>query len=343
MVANDNEPIPHTECREGRVETHEASLWESLSRLDLLIIALAGADSPASLFELSRLHRWYRVLVATRLPNRLANPRLEALRRFAILARYGLADDPGERMRIARAGFNMEQIELIAGRVAAFRNRPHGIFSTIAAWRFRVFGRLLSTKQAPDEDDVASANPDMGKPVNPDEQSNGDEGATARLGAGPNTDFSGRWVVSLRSGGDDHDLRAILTEFGQRLLTAITSPTLLPIYKAAVGDPGISPDSIKQFFDDGPRAVTDGLAHMLRSAATREEIFVNDCAIAAQQFVGMVRANIQLEVALGLRPAPPPDEIRHVVDQAVEIFLRGIQCKCPPPRPQAATVQRGRR
>jgi hypothetical protein len=129
----------------------------------------------------------------------------------------------------------------------------------------------------------------------------------------------------------------------QRLLTAITSPTLLPIYKAAVGDPGISPDSIKQFFDDGPRAVTDGLAHMLRSAATREEIFVNDCAIAAQQFVGMVRANIQLEVALGLRPAPPPDEIRHVVDQAVEIFLRGIQCKCPPPRPQAATVQRGRR
>lgn len=52
MVANDNEPIPHTECREGRVETHEASLSESLSRLELTIIALAEADSPASLSSL---------------------------------------------------------------------------------------------------------------------------------------------------------------------------------------------------------------------------------------------------------------------------------------------------
>lgn len=134
---------------------------------------------------------------------------------------------------------------------------------------------------------------------------------------------------ALEGGGDSLDLRAILTDFGNCLLTAITSPKLVPIYRAAVGDPRASIDSVKHFYEGGPRAVADSLADILRRAAVREKIYVDDYAIAADQFVGMVRSNIHLEVALGLRSAPSSEEIRYVVQQAVEIFLRGIEHPSP--------------
>ncbi|MFD2427286.1 TetR/AcrR family transcriptional regulator C-terminal domain-containing protein [Sphingobium scionense] len=158
-----------------------------------------------------------------------------------------------------------------------------------------------------------------------------------------NADLSAHWTIFLGNEGDGPDLRTILTDFGRRLLAAITSPTLLPIFRAVVGDSEMSQGSIRQFFEDGPRAVTDGLADVLRNAAMREEIVVDDCAIAAQQFVGMVRANIHLEVALELRPAPAREEIEHVVHQAVEIFLRGIEYESPAPFGRSPAAQHRRR
>jgi hypothetical protein len=45
----------------------------------------------------------------------------------------------------------------------------------------------------------------------------------------------------------------------------------------------------------------------------------------ADQFVGMIRDNLHLQVVLGLRPPPSVKEAREVVYAAVEIFLNGVR------------------
>lgn len=344
VAANDNHPKSHPQERGGRIDQNGVPPPESrLSRLETAVLALAEADGPSSLFEPSKVRRWYRIVTGSRMPNRLANPRLEALRRFAILARVGLASDADERVRIRRAGFDTEQIDEIAGRAAAVR-KPRETFSALSMWRHRALLKLLSKHAASYGDSgEETASSDGDQSPNAGEASNGDRIAPEHAGASQNAGLSEHWTIALESEDDHPDLRIILTDFGRRLLAAITSPTLLPIFRAAVGDSEMSPASIRQFFEDGPRAVTDGLANVLQSAATREEIYVDDCAIAAQQFVGMVRANIHLEVVLGLRPAPARGEIEYVVHQAVEIFLRGVEYKSPAPFWTSAVAQRGRR
>ncbi len=122
------------------------------------------------------------------------------------------------------------------------------------------------------------------------------------------------------SDDDNGEVRAVLVDLGSRLLRAITSPLVVSIYRAA-SDPAASPGFARQFYESGPRSVVAGLAEILGEAAARGEIDVEDCEVASVQFIGMVRGNLQLEVMLGLRPAPPPAEIDNIVRIAVDAFL----------------------
>ncbi|MHA6687547.1 TetR/AcrR family transcriptional regulator C-terminal domain-containing protein [Mesorhizobium sp. A556] len=45
----------------------------------------------------------------------------------------------------------------------------------------------------------------------------------------------------------------------------------------------------------------------------------------ADQFVGMIRDNLHLQVVLGLRPPPSAEEAREAVESAVAIFLNGVR------------------
>ncbi|RJF92949.1 hypothetical protein [Sphingomonas cavernae] len=80
------------------------------SALELSVIALSRGETVASLEPPSRIGAFIAALFAIRRANPLADPRLEALRRFAILARTAgdrLADM--EVNAFLRAGFNRAQ------------------------------------------------------------------------------------------------------------------------------------------------------------------------------------------------------------------------------------------
>ncbi|MCF8476322.1 MAG: TetR/AcrR family transcriptional regulator C-terminal domain-containing protein [Pseudolabrys sp.] len=136
--------------------------------------------------------------------------------------------------------------------------------------------------------------------------------------------------------GDDDgdDLRAVLIELGRRLLTTMTSPWLLSIYRAAI-DPAASPDLARKFYENGPGSVAAGLAEMLGAAAEKGTIDAPDCKVSAAHFISLVRGNLQFEVSLGLRPAPSPVEIDAIVKVAVDAFLRIVE----PAKPRDVTLE----
>lgn len=105
--------LPLGETIEARFDRHE---WE--------VIVLARQDGLASLREPSRLARLLDRLFGAGINRRLANPRLEALRRFAVLAwHHGYALPVSAMKAFKEAGYTLDHIELLLAKVAKGRTR----------------------------------------------------------------------------------------------------------------------------------------------------------------------------------------------------------------------------
>lgn len=85
--------------------------------LELRVIALAEADPVASIGAPSRFRRSVERWLGFKLPRPLANERLEALRRFAVLSRVSSGRLPAEEVRnFLTAGFSLLQARALQRR-----------------------------------------------------------------------------------------------------------------------------------------------------------------------------------------------------------------------------------
>lgn len=129
----------------------------------------------------------------------------------------------------------------------------------------------------------------------------------------------------LIEGIEGRDLQETLTAFGRQLLEAYMSPSLLGVYRIAIAEANRFPDLARAFYERGPGRATARLADILEEAGKQGEVRTGDYSRMADQFVGMIRDNFHLQVALGLRPPPSAEEAREAVNSAVGIFLNGVR------------------
>jgi hypothetical protein len=93
-----------------------------LSALEWSIVAMAERDGLASIREPGRYTRALRNFFGFKQPNRLANERLEALRRLAIFAwHHGWNVPKSELHAFFAAGFSSDQFELIQNSLGQSR------------------------------------------------------------------------------------------------------------------------------------------------------------------------------------------------------------------------------
>lgn len=90
---------------------------EMFAPLEQTVIALAEADPVASLGAPSRFARFYERWFGFKRLQPLADSRLEALRRFAVLARFAVGGLPAEEVRrFITAGFSLTQARALQRR-----------------------------------------------------------------------------------------------------------------------------------------------------------------------------------------------------------------------------------
>lgn len=121
------------------------------------------------------------------------------------------------------------------------------------------------------------------------------------------------------------NLRETMLEFARRLVEVYMSPTMIGVYRAIMAEALRFPELARAFYDRGPGRAAIRLAEVLEEAKDRGEIDVNDCRMVADQFAGMLRDNIHLQVVLGLRPPLSHDEMEKAAQSIVGIFLDGLQ------------------
>lgn len=90
-----------------------------LTALEWSVVALAERDTIASLREPGRIAAALESLFGLNRPNRLANPRLEVLRRIAVFVwRQGWKVPKSELQAFLAEGFTLDQYELIHASIA---------------------------------------------------------------------------------------------------------------------------------------------------------------------------------------------------------------------------------
>jgi AcrR family transcriptional regulator len=124
---------------------------------------------------------------------------------------------------------------------------------------------------------------------------------------------------------DPRDVRASLTILGRRFLELILSPDAIALHRIIVGEVTRFPTLGEVFWRAGPERERVQIEGFLRSAAAVGALTLPDPRPAAEQFVSLVRADIQLRQLLRLEAKPSDREIEIVVEGAVGTFIRAFQ------------------
>jgi TetR/AcrR family transcriptional regulator, mexJK operon transcriptional repressor len=123
---------------------------------------------------------------------------------------------------------------------------------------------------------------------------------------------------------DPVDVRASLTTLGCRFLDLLLSPDAIALHRIILGEVGRFPALGEVFWRAGPERNLAQIEFFLRAAAAAGSLGIADTRLAAEQFVGLVRGEIQLRHLLRLEAEAGRPPGRDLVDAAVDTFLRAF-------------------
>ena len=124
---------------------------------------------------------------------------------------------------------------------------------------------------------------------------------------------------------DPRDVRASLMILGRRFLELILSPEAIALHRIILGEVTRFPMLGEVFWRAGPERERVQIEGFLRSAAAAGALTLPDPRLAAEQFVSLVRADVQLRHLLRLEAKPSESEIESVVEGAVGTFIRAFR------------------
>lgn len=123
---------------------------------------------------------------------------------------------------------------------------------------------------------------------------------------------------------DPHDVEASLTAWGRRFLDLILSPDGLALHRIIVAEATRFPALGEVFWRAGPERERSQIESFLRSAVAAGSLEIADPRRAAEQFLSLVRGDLQLHRLLRLDAATGERAIRDAVAAAVETLLRAF-------------------
>ena len=141
-------------------------------------------------------------------------------------------------------------------------------------------------------------------------------------------------VIHRRCGGDlwaaeswplEGDARAVLTLVATQLMALMTAPDTLGMYRVVIAEAVRHPDLARAFWEAGPGQGKARLCAVFEELSRRGELTVADCWAAADQFAGMLRAEIFHRTLLGL-PSPAGRGPEATIAATVEIILKAYGC-----------------
>src|ERR1700734_2309299 len=112
---------------------------------------------------------------------------------------------------------------------------------------------------------------------------------------------------------DNHDGEGILTRIGIAYVEFLCQPEKASALRTVVAIADRMPEIGRVFYETGPAVGIAKLAGYLQAQVEAGVLAIDDCEIAASQFMEACKSTLVLPVLFNFRQAPPPDRIGYVV------------------------------
>lgn len=120
---------------------------------------------------------------------------------------------------------------------------------------------------------------------------------------------------------DTDPVEVVLQGIGERLMTHIYSDASVNNFRLLVAEAKRAPDLARIFYKAGPAVGRERLAAYFERAVARGALAIDDCASAAEHFLGLCRGDLHFRLVLNLIDPPTPEQVRADVVAGVKIFM----------------------
>jgi AcrR family transcriptional regulator len=119
----------------------------------------------------------------------------------------------------------------------------------------------------------------------------------------------------------DHDVEAVLTRLGRGYVKFLCRPGAMSPLRTVIGISERMPEIGRQFYETGPARGVATLRAYLESQVDAGNLTIDDCEIAAAQFLDSCHATIFRPLLFNAGDVPSDERINYVVGIAVRTFL----------------------
>ena len=125
----------------------------------------------------------------------------------------------------------------------------------------------------------------------------------------------------------ERDTPTTLREFGDAYIAMICRPGGGSAIRTVMAIAERMPDVGRRYYERVLEKTINRLASYLEAHVKAKDICIDDCQLAASQFMLMCQASLFLPFIFQAAPPPSPERIKRVIDSATRMFLAAYQVK----------------
>ena len=123
------------------------------------------------------------------------------------------------------------------------------------------------------------------------------------------------------------DVETTLREFGRAYIQLLCRPGGGSSIRTVMAIAERMPEVGSRFYVNVLEKTINRLADYLQAHARSNDLAIEDCGLAAAQFMQMCQATLFLPFVFQVTPSPSPERIAQVVDSATRMFLAAYRAK----------------
>ena len=121
---------------------------------------------------------------------------------------------------------------------------------------------------------------------------------------------------------DNHDIEAVLNHFGQEFLRLLTRPYYIKAMRTVFSIVERMPEIGADYYARSPQVCMEKLAAYFEAQVKAGVVEIEDCLLAAQQFMDLSQSGSLRRLLFNAAPTPTEAEIALQVSRAVTFFLK---------------------
>jgi AcrR family transcriptional regulator len=125
----------------------------------------------------------------------------------------------------------------------------------------------------------------------------------------------------------DHDVDGVLTRLGFAFLEFLCRPEKASALRTVIAIADRMPEIGRVFYETGPALGIEKLAEYLRAQTEAGVLAVDDCELAAAQFLDACQSTVFKPVLFNFREAPGEERMTYVVGVAVKMFMAAYRAR----------------